>query len=188
MPHGGPVLVIFVGGAADATVSGLVAGFRERDEAQDTAWRTSRSFAWDQAAEIEALIRSQPPETRIRLVGHSYGCDTAARVAENTGALGRPLDMLVTIDPVGRTQRWARPDFMYHVQAGARRWINVNATGASRSRFSNTIAGMGGAWNYAAMGQANVFINAPFNHGQFTQMMLNPLKEGRSVWQEVAAP
>ena len=49
--------------------------------------------------------------------GHSWGADTAAEVVGRLGQQGRPIDMLVTADPVGRG---LSEDFMRRVRAGSR--------------------------------------------------------------------
>ncbi|UPY38162.1 hypothetical protein [Sediminicoccus sp. KRV36] len=108
-PIPAPVLLIFVSGAADVKMNGPLrrSGL---GPSLDRPGLTSVNFTWDQRAEIEALIRQQSPETRIRIVGHSYGGDTAAQISERMGILGRPpLDMLVTVDPVGSFQRLGPP-------------------------------------------------------------------------------
>lgn len=150
-----------------------------------TEWRTHRTFTWDEAAEAEAFIRSQPPGTRVRLVGHSYGGDTAAQIAARMGAAGQPLDMLVTIDPVGRG---ASTGFFDRVRQGTRRWIDVNATGGSSFERSNLIAGFGGSWDYTPMGHADEFINVPVRHIDFAHMMEAVTANGRSVFLETIAP
>lgn len=136
------VVVVFISGAADVKkshrVADYVSGF------PTTEWRTHATFAWDEATNIESFIRRQPPGTRIRLVGHSYGGDTAAQIAARMGSAGRPLDMLVTVDPVGRG---TSTGFFERVHQGTRRCINVNATGGSSLEQSNIVAGLGGSWD-----------------------------------------
>jgi pimeloyl-ACP methyl ester carboxylesterase len=187
-PTPAPLLLIFVSGAADVKMNGPVRQSGIERTAED-AGVPNVNFTWDQRAEIEELIRRQSPETRIRLIGHSYGADTAAQISERMGILGRPpLDMLVTLDPVGWFQRSARPDFYENVRAGTARWINVNATGGSSLEPSNFIAGLGGAWNYGPVGRADEFINAPVPHVAFGDMMASPTASGRSILDEVRAP
>lgn len=176
-PAPAPVLLIIISGAADVKTTGPVtrSGFGQNDAREGLV---TANFTWDQRAEIEDLIRRQPPETRIRLVGHSYGADTAAQISERMGLLGRPaLDMLVTLDPVGWVQRSARPDFYENVRAGTNQWFNVNAMGDpghGRSGWlerSNIVAGLGGAYNYGPAGRAHEFINAPLRHLDFAGML-----------------
>lgn len=111
------------------------------------------------------------------------------------GLLGRPpLDMLVTLDPVGWVQRSARPDFYENVRAGTTQWINVNAMGyprdgqSSRLELSNVIAGIGGAWNYGPAGRAHEFINAPVDHFDFRRMLaVKSEAVGLSILEQVTA-
>jgi pimeloyl-ACP methyl ester carboxylesterase len=141
-------------------------------------------LTWDEGSQAEVFIRSQPEGTRIRLVGHSYGGDTAAQIAARLGAAGRPLDMLVTVDPVGRG---TSTGFFERVHQGTRRWINVNATGESSFQRSNIWAGFGGSWDYAPMGHADEFLNAPVPHVGFSRMMDALLANGRTIRLEVLA-
>ncbi len=185
-PIAGPsrdrVVVVFISGAADRMDARAVANYTQTFPT--TEWRSYRDFAWDEASQAEAFIRSQPEGTRIRLVGHSYGGDTAAQIAARLGAAGHPLDMLVTVDPVGRG---TSSGFFERVRQGTRRWINVNATGGSSFQRSNIWAGLGGSWNYAPMGHADDFINAPVPHIEFAEMMDRSLANGRSIRLEVLA-
>ena len=66
----------------------------------------------------------------------------AAAIAAKQDTSFKPVDLLVTLDPVARlTPRPAR--------SGARRWMNVYTRSEWGSRFllSNIIAFVGGAWN-----------------------------------------
>ena len=173
--------IIFIGGGADQK-SRIVDRYRE--DAFNTAhnWLSPPTFAWDDARGVEAFIRGLPLGTRVRLVGHSYGGDTAAQVAARLGQAGRPVDMLVTIDPVGRGTSEA---FFERVRDGARLWINVNATGGGSLDRSNMIAGFGGSWEFAPMGYAHEFLTAPVSHANLGGLMNARNSTQRSVAQEV---
>ena len=69
-------------------------------------------------------VAAEPQGTRIVLVGHSYGGDTAAQVAATLGAQGRPVDTLITVDPVGRG---VNEGFLARVRAGSCEWVNIRA-------------------------------------------------------------
>jgi pimeloyl-ACP methyl ester carboxylesterase len=99
----------------------------------------------------------------IDLIGHSWGGDTAATIAENSP---RKIDMLITIDPVSVN----RPD-MNAVRNNTVTWIDVNASTTSSWTFANMVAGVGGAWNDAPKAYADAFINASANHEEFSKMM-----------------
>lgn len=149
---------IFVGGAADGSTA-LVKRFV--DELKDP---NSFYFSHQDAAAIQAFINSQPANEPIDLIGHSWGGDTAATIAENSP---RKIDMLVTIDPVSIV----RPD-MNAVRNNTITWINVNASTTSSWTFANMVAGVGGAWNQAPKAYADAFINASANHDDFSKMMV----------------
>lgn len=116
-PSGAPTprpAVIFVGGAADSvyrTVEDYSLEFKKNNPGLDV-----RFFAHDQIGRIRGLIDSLPAGTRISLVGHSWGADTAAQVAARLGDEGRPIAELVTIDPVGS---FTGSNFYNRVAAGA---------------------------------------------------------------------
>lgn len=158
--------VIFVGGFGDAG-SGIVRfysdRFSERNRDLITVYRS-----WDDGDAISTLMTGLPTQARIGLVGHSWGGDTAAMAVAAFGARGRQMDVLVTIDPVGRG---TSQNFFSRVRAGTRLWFNVNAMGGSSLQGSNIMAGIGSAYNEAPMAYAHVFINAPMTHEDFWGMM-----------------
>ena len=163
-----PTLVIFVGGGGDAK-SGIVRGFQEsRDVVRRLGHRRQAYFGHDEGDRISTLIAAEPEKTRIVLIGHSWGGDTAAQVASAFGQQGRPVDMLITVDPVGRglTQ-----DFFRRVRAGSREWVNIRARGGAASDFSDFVATMGGAYGDAPRGQATRHFEAPFTHREFGRLL-----------------
>jgi RHS repeat-associated protein len=148
---------IYIGGAGDAT-SGIV-----RDFVRDLHDPNSHYYSHSDAAAIQAFINSQPASEPINLIGHSWGGNVAANIAESSP---RRIDMLITVDPVGVN----RPD-LNAVRNNATTWIDVNAATASPWTLANVVAGVGGAYNDAPKPYADVFINASANHEQFNEMM-----------------
>ncbi len=115
-----------------------------------------------------ALIAAEPPETRIVLVGHSWGGDTAAQVAAALGRQGRPVDTLITVDPVGRG---LSESFYRRVRTGSREWVNIRAHGADSRNPSDDVAWLGGAYGDGPRGHATRHIEAPRNHGNFNDLL-----------------
>jgi pimeloyl-ACP methyl ester carboxylesterase len=111
-----------------------------------------------------------PADARINLIGHSYGGDTAAKAA---AAASRPINLLVTIDPVSLI----RPS-KATVEAHVNHWIDVDAVTGGRGGVANDIAGIGGAWNAWPEGTANVFARVAADHNEFTKMMTTPGPDG----------
>lgn len=148
---------IYIGGFFDGT-SGVVKDFREALLNKNTKY-----FSFDDSAAVQTFINSQPAGEPINLIGHSYGGDTAAKIAANSP---RKIDMLVTIDPVSR-----HPPDLDAVRNNTVTWIDVNASTSSPWTFPNMVAGVGGAWNETPKAYADVFINASANHEQFSTMM-----------------
>ena len=162
-----PSLVVFVGGLYDGAYRPVLDVFDR--EKRNTPPNTQMEYvSHDAPSRIRALIEGASPGTRIVVVGHSWGADTAAEVVGRLGQQGRPIDMLVTIDPVGNG---LSRDFMQRVRAGSREWINVNAVGGSPTETSNIIAGVGGEYGRLPQGFASQHFDAPYTHAQFGRMM-----------------
>jgi pimeloyl-ACP methyl ester carboxylesterase len=110
------------------------------------------------------------------VIGHSYGADTAFSVVRDTT---RAVDILVSIDPVGRF----RPAWTT-IRAKARVWLNVRAEpSAERRTLDDTISWIGGQYpRPPARGQAGApdfAIVANATHGAF-RIMMDASTAGRS--------
>ena len=116
---------------------------------------------------MEGVV-AEPQGTRIVLVGHSYGGDTAAQVAATLGAQGRLVDTLITVDPVGRG---VNEGFLARVRAGSREWVNIRAYGVKVSDSSDRIAALGSRYGASPRGYAALYIEAPYNHGTFNDLL-----------------
>lgn len=175
------VVVVFVGGGGDRWFTRQVAGYSEglRDQFPALAGVRTEHFDWDQEGRIERFIRAQPSGTSVRLVGHSWGGDTAAKVAAALGQDGIRVDMLVTVDPVGNNDA-DRPAAIAEARQGARRWINIRAGGPWWEQ-SNIVARIGGRWGGDARGTVDAFEESPASHGNFAGMMLQRVGGGRTV-------
>ncbi len=150
--------VVFIGGFADAW-----AGCLSRMERDFSGFLTDAPFAgayyhWDGggcgvfrdrcdriAADVDAARRAHP-DLPFVLVGHSYGGSCALEVARRQTAHAMPL-CVVTIDPVARRQKPARP-------ACVDWWGNsylVKAWG-----IKDVLPAIGGRWNYCAGADVNL--------------------------------
>jgi hypothetical protein len=180
-----PCVVIFVGGFGDRIIR-RVSGFAlaEGGFAQAHPELGIRCFEWTEARELLACIRGQRPGARLRLAGHSYGADTAAKLAAHLAGQGQALDLLVTADPVSRR---SRPD-LAQVRRGARRWININATGGGPFEPSNIVARIGGAWRHAPHRFAHESLDHAVPHADFAGLLRCRLADGRTVAETLAAP
>ena len=177
-------LVILIGGAGDGTLRkvGQVADWlRARPDAASR--EVHYFFHWQKGA-VLALVAAQPPGRPVRLIGHSWGGNAAARVAAALGLRGRPVDLLVTIDPV---TRGIGPAFLARVKAGARRWVNVRAGGAAGFDYSDLVAAIGGAYGEAPRDHADQHLVLPHPHAAFAAMLDCPLPEGPSLLDLVLA-
>lgn len=170
--------VAFVGGAGDG-MTGNVRDFAV-DGIKVGSGGAIKYYSHDEAEKLLNDIRAQPTGTRIVLVGQSWGGDTAARVAAQLGAEGRPVDLLATIDPVGNG---ASDVFLNRVRAGSREWINVQATGGSWYDGDNLIARLGNRYGSAPQRFADQHIAAPSGHADFAGLVRHPGADGRSALQ-----
>jgi pimeloyl-ACP methyl ester carboxylesterase len=156
--------IVFIGGANDAT-SRIVYNVFRSFAAQNTDLIV-RYFSHDQRRAILTFLKSYGAAP-ITLVGHSWGADTAAAVAASAPKkLGRAINLLITIDPVGR---FTSNGFFERVAAGTDRWVNVFTP--SNSSRGDTVAGVGGRWGDDAAGFADVHFNSTLVHEDFSGML-----------------
>jgi hypothetical protein len=167
--------IAFVGGAGDG-MTGNVRDVQKNNQSPAPGV-TTKYYSHEDVEQILNDIRAQPPGTRIVLVGHSWGGDTAARVAAQLGAEGRPVDLLVTVDPVGNGNS---EDFFTRVRAGSREWINVQATGGSWHDPDNLIARIGNRYGSAPQRFADQHMVAPYRHRAFDALVRYRGPDGRS--------
>lgn len=125
---------------------------------------------------------SMPPNVQVNVIGHSLGGATVAKVAlENPSR----ISALVTIDPVSRFSIGSSDYSTIRSSAGA--WINVNATGKPGTSLigeitsGNFAAGFGGAWDKSPKPYADIHIEAPYNHGDFSGMIGYDIAGGRTI-------
>lgn len=159
---------IFIGGADD---SGHIIGNGpvSKSSSLKRSIGANYYYAHDEEDEVSAKVANLPEDIQINLIGHSWGGDTAAKIAMRHDG-ERRINTLVTIDPV--TTLGERPDFN-KVSRGVSIWVNVNAVRRAGSTFlepSNFVSGLG-EWGNAPKGYAHIFISAPFNHADFNHMM-----------------
>lgn len=177
-----PTLVIFVGGGGDAKYRNVRDFQSSRDVIGALGQRESAYFGHDEGAAIVARIANEPQETRIVLVGHSWGGDTAAQIAAALGQRGRPVDTLVTVDPVGVG---LSDDFFRRVRGGSREWVNIRASGGANSDFSDFVAAVGGRYADGPRAYATRHIEAPFTHGSFGRLLTSPDTDGVSGFSRI---
>jgi RHS repeat-associated protein len=156
--------VLFFGGAEDGTNmgdSGIVSVYAKQfaDAHPDTI---TRYFNENQRNEAFDYILSLPEGTTITAVGHSWGGDNAAAVAEH---LPGRIGLLITIDPVS----WFTPSYST-VRASVGVWMDVNAA-PSRPNFSDIVQWIGSGWGTGPKGHATTFMSVDTNHGDFPGMM-----------------
>jgi thioesterase domain-containing protein len=162
-----PTLVILIGGGGDKTTRVVGRLLEPGPFRQDLGHRELAYFHHDQADDIMDRISAAPEATRIVIVGHSWGGDRAAQVAAAMGQRGRPVDTLITIDPVGNH---TSDDYYRRVRWGSREWINVRAV-PERPNFSDRVARMGRRYGDEPLNRATRHIRAPFNHSEFARML-----------------
>jgi pimeloyl-ACP methyl ester carboxylesterase len=111
---------------------------------------------------------ARPVGQKLVLVGHSWGGETAARVAIRLGRAGREVALLVTVDPVKRV---LTDGFLGAVREAVQCWVNIRAMGGERLDHSNLVAAIGGPWGARPKGFADRHIEAPFAHREFAALL-----------------
>ena len=129
-----------------------------------------------------------PAGTYVSLVGHSWGGDTAARIATAMGREGWQVDNVITMNPV----RWGfvAPDTSLYsdIRTGAANWTSVNATGGGRWDASNLIAGLGRDYGSGPQDFAYQYIDAPLAHQDFWQKLDMQAADGATPRMSIRAP
>jgi pimeloyl-ACP methyl ester carboxylesterase len=192
-----PLLILF-GGAGDNSISNTVLKLKNRLEGQYREIGNGgkgvdvRYFTWDQENESMNAVKEHLrnyPSSPVVMIGHSYGGDTAFKVADKLGK-DVSIKLLVTLDPVGNyygvnnkqdcrdeyptgSGRISQQEKQCELQRRQRRkpdntekWINVWAKGAST--LGDAISSLGDRWD----GQANADQDVPteFPHGEASSM------------------
>lgn len=136
-------LVLFVGGAYDAranfTGRPVLGRIFPRYDALNEPFQDIGYGTWTTETQLTAIARHWRMQgQKVVLVGHSYGGRIAHRVAKNLSDSGHEVELLVTLDPVGREGVQPRP-------AKLKRWLNiyVNYTEASLVEFSTMFRALG---------------------------------------------
>jgi len=177
-----PTLVIFVGGGGDSKYRNVYDFQSSSDVMRDLGHRQSAYFGHDEVSAIMTRIANEPQETRIVLVGHSWGGDTAAQIAATLGQRGRPVDTLITVDPIGRG---LSDGFFQRIRAGSREWVNIRAHGSATSDFSDFVAAVGGTYGDGPRGYATRHIEAPVTHANFGRLLTSPDNTGVSGFSRI---
>ncbi len=155
-------VVIFFGGAMDSLHENMKEVYRSYSygyhEKKYYPWTGNRSFSG-------ALLRSpcdavymgtaqeilaKYEHHMICLVGHSYGGDTAMRVAYFLSRMTQ-VGLLVTLDPVSMEAHFPFQRFYHSLQDEKTKWINVYVK-------PELISVLGGRWGYQAFAYKNIFI------------------------------
>lgn len=181
LPDSRQIAAIFIGGAFDDTFrAGSVVQYHRRQEHSFTTSRYFEAGSDNTERAILDFLQTLPPDSSIRIVGHSWGAYTAAVVAAQSK---RQVDLLVTVDPVTRqptnprTPRQALTALYRAARANSARWISVDAVPLNRNN-TDTIASIGGEWGTDHKGYPHDFISAVgMNHGDFVAMMTTPFAE-----------
>jgi RHS repeat-associated protein len=116
--------------------------------------------------EINRAYRNHEP---INVMAHSYGGAAALNAISRAGV---PINLLITIDPVGGV---IRPR---DLRSNVANWVNVTANPSSWDR-SDYIAWIGGKVPDSITGAADENISSPSHHGAFRSMMDQINAEGR---------
>lgn len=169
------LLDVFIGGANDAN-SEIVKSYEKEYARINAGQRDSIYFEHSQREEaIKAIqeAKKKNPCEPINIIGHSWGGASAAAVSQELSNQGIQVDLLVTVDPVGR--EYSRKE------GKAKIWQNINATPSSDNGFSgDRWARWGGKWGDWPNGKANYHYDAPYHHNEFGDLFENVPEGGKS--------
>jgi len=168
-----PIHKVFIGGGGDDWFTHIV-------EDYEAAYRrlnpdcVTYYYSWTQQFAVGRLLASLPQGAHVTVVGHSYGGDCAFSAVQK-----RQVDVLVSIDPVGRR----RPSWV-SIRSKAKVWLNVRAEpDAGHRTTDDTIAAIGGKYplppGRGEAGAPNHSLTANATHGAFRTMM-NAVGDGVS--------
>jgi len=132
--------------------------------------------------EIQKNIINRIPskQAHIYIIGHSLGGWNGAHLSSILTDLGYVVEMLVTLDPVGKgTLVWIGSNIhRTSPLPKAKYWINILASPA-KPDASDTIAELGGRW--IIRNGANLNHTADVNHYNAKKMMTIPLAGKKSA-------
>jgi hypothetical protein len=204
---GTPLTVdVFIGGLLDGEYRNVLDYYNNvfLPQHPNTMTFMSKYFSYDETSpdggpSLSPYLAALPSGTTINLIGHSYGGDTAVNLAASSG---RPINLLITIDPVG-----GRSDPTYPTAYPPRRapsfpwssrlikkfralktntatWIDVDAQ-PSADDASDIVALLGGKYDElpnTPVKYDTLFIGAiGEHHSQFSDMMILPGTDGKSA-------
>ena len=139
----------------------------------------SQYFSHLEDGRLFRAAMARPAGQKLVLVGHSWGAEMAARVTIRLARAGRPVALLVTVDPVKRV---LTQSFLAALRAAAPHWVNILATGGDALEHSNVIAAIGGTWGDKPLALADAHIAAPLAHREFAGLLGFRPPGGRSGW------
>lgn len=153
---------IYIGGARDRA-NRIVRNYVD-DQRRRHPNRDIRYYEWWDIRGIGNAIRSTPRGAPLNVIGHSMGGAEAIRQARATR---RPIDLMVTIDPVA-----ARDPLRYGPAPGkVRAWANVTSQSPYPLRPGNMAASSGGRVSRTVTDQADLRLVSSADHEDFKGMM-----------------
>lgn len=153
---------IYIGGGGD-TATAIVMSYAN-DQMRAHPGRDIQYFIWSNAQGIQDAVASTPMNEPLNVIGHSLG---GAEAMRQDGVL-RPIDTLVTIDPVDLPGNAIDAPTANNIDAT--NWINVTANPSSPNA-SDGIAALGGKVSAERTSGADSQVNSSANHGDFGPMM-----------------
>ncbi|MGQ6546254.1 hypothetical protein ACUNEV_01785 [Serratia sp. IR-2025] len=157
-------LVVFVGGAMDASYQPLLRGVfvpYEEKNGRDTKDNTNKvitqrkqdvAYSEHGGGKVPPLMKEwHAAGQKIVLVGHSWGGDRVILLAKENPDI--PIELLVTLDPVSRKGKSPKPTNVKH-------WDNIYIDYSIADRSSaNMIARTGGPWENCPGADENKALN-----------------------------
>ena len=178
-------IYIFIGGALDSAQGSMAITHYYTDKKNDAGYAY---YHWDigrkQILDTINTYRSKCPKSKVIILGHSYGGDTAMDIAERLPSNQKIV--LVTLDPVSNYDSF---NYSRSVPSSVEYWINAYVskgphdwvgwmpiagqliagvgTLVSGGGLSDTVASLGGKWGYESSADINLRFDyyGKINHG-----------------------
>lgn len=115
-----------------------------------------------------------PKDVRVNIIGHSMGGPAAYLLAQAANKVGKPVNTLITLDPVGRFLNSPR---IGDKPENVKRWINYYPAKRNFSAPGDYLAVLGGAYNKIDGATNRSIRGKNANHAAVRASMMEGLKK-----------
>lgn len=121
-----------------------------------------------------SYLYNLPKDVRVHIVGHSMGGPAAYLLAQAANKIERPVDTLITLDPVGR---FLSSPKMGEKPENVKKWLNYYPTKRNYSVAGDYLALLGGAYDKTEGATNRSIRGRNANHAAIRASMIKGLKQ-----------